>query len=141
MSMPLSAATPMQTELSGTGTNGFSRVQTQREQLASGLRNLVAELDGLDRRLSDLDWQCHRRQSGAIATETSGERTALETRRAELTSQLGVLARDLYDLDMTLASYKGRVTAHPPRVGTCPDCGYPSLESGLCAFCRPRLAH
>jgi len=26
------------------------------------------------------------------------------------------------------------------RVGICPDCGYPSLESILCAFCRPRLA-
>ncbi len=26
------------------------------------------------------------------------------------------------------------------RVGVCPDCGYPSLESILCAFCRPRLA-
>jgi hypothetical protein len=24
-------------------------------------------------------------------------------------------------------------------VGTCPDCGYPSLSSVLCAFCRPHL--
>jgi hypothetical protein len=24
-------------------------------------------------------------------------------------------------------------------VGMCPYCGYPSLNSGLCAFCRPHI--
>lgn len=27
----------------------------------------------------------------------------------------------------------------PVEVGTCPYCGYPSIGSGMCAFCRPQL--
>ncbi len=26
-------------------------------------------------------------------------------------------------------------------LATCPACGYPTLGSGLCAYCRPQLAY
>ena len=26
-------------------------------------------------------------------------------------------------------------------VANCPACGYPTLGTGLCAYCRPQLAH
>ena len=57
-----------------------------------------------------------------------------------MNARLRDLARKLNDLDAALAGRKGLVTAPATRVGICPDCGYPSLDSGLCAFCRPRRA-
>jgi hypothetical protein len=55
-----------------------------------------------------------------------------------LTDRLGVLAQRLNSLDNAMSG----VTSDQSRgalVGTCPYCGYPSLGSGLCAFCRPHL--
>lgn len=141
MSIPLPADIELRTGFLATETNEFSRMQSQREQLTSELRNLAAELDCLDRRLADLDWRSRRRLSGVGDAAISGERTALETQRGYLTGLLRGLARGLNDLDQALASRKGQASGHTPRVGTCPDCGYPSLDFGLCAFCRPRRAH
>lgn len=141
MSTPLSASATLQTGSGATARNEISRMQSQREQLTSHLRTLATELDGLDRRLSDLDWRGHHQTPSAAGDEMSGERTAWETQRGHLTTHLRDLARQLNDLDVALASWKGHPPIHAPRVGTCPDCGYPSLDSGLCAFCRPRLAH
>lgn len=140
MSMPLSAATAARAGLERTASIELSHLKSQREQLTFHLRSLAAELDSLDRRLSDLDWQLHRQHSDAVDTELSRERNALDSQRAHMTSRLRGLARELNDLDMRLVSRSGRPPTHAPRVGTCPDCGYPSLDSGLCAFCRPRLA-
>lgn len=141
MSTPLPAGIELRAGLLATAASKFSRMQSHREQLTTELRNLAAELDSLDRRLSDLDWRSRRQISGADDAAISGERTASETRREHLTGLLRGLARELNDLDRALASRKGQSPGHPPRVGTCPDCGYPSLDFGLCAFCRPRLVH
>lgn len=100
---------------------------------------LAAELDGLDRRLSDLAWRQRTELLGQVS-ELSSERSGLEARRDRLTSTLRRLAVELDNLDTTLEHWKSHHPLPANRVGTCPDCGYPSLDSGLCAFCRPRLA-
>lgn len=108
-------------------------VAGDREQLTHLLRSLAARLDNLDRRITDLGWRQRRPQVSHGLGETPCERTALETEHARLSDRLGVLATQLRTLD-TGASHTERT-----RVGTCPYCGYPSLGSGLCAFCRPPL--
>ncbi len=40
----------------------------------------------------------------------------------------------------TMVDFSVLQTLTGARVGTCPHCGYPSLESGLCAYCRPHVA-
>lgn len=107
-------------------------IQADREKLTSLLRDLAAELDELDRQVSDLLWRARR----------SGDRpamlSALESRREQLTGRLRSLARQLTHLDHSLAAVRG---SRPDlaAVGICPHCGYPSLGSGLCAYCRPYL--
>lgn len=140
MSTPLSAATAASMGSSGTTVRALSRMKSQQEQLTFHLRALASELDGLDRRLADLEWHQRRHASGTNVPESSSERSALESQREHLTCRLRGLARELSDLDSALASWNGHPPASAPRVGICPDCGYPSLDSGLCAFCRPRLA-
>ncbi len=44
------------------------------------------------------------------------------------------------DLGVTLSALSQHLDRTVTRVGTCPHCGYPSLDSGLCAYCRPFLA-
>lgn len=112
-------------------------LEADREHLTQLLRGLAARLDELDRRLTDLAW-LHRRPQVGVFGETVCERTALETERARLNDRLGVLAKRLNVLDSTLSD--SSAPAASARVGTCPYCGYPSLGSGLCAFCRPHLA-
>jgi hypothetical protein len=116
-------------------------MQADREQLTLRLRALAADLDALDRRLSDLVWRQRCQPTGATGPEMSGELSTLETQRTQLTFRLGGLVRELNDLDMVLEGWKDHLPDPAMRVGTCPDCGYPSLDSGLCAFCRPRLTH
>lgn len=113
-------------------------LEADREHLTHLLRGLAARLDELDRQLADLNWRQLRPHSGARFGETLCERTALENERERLTGRLGVLAQRLNSLDSKLS---GVNADHPPAtlVGTCPYCGYPSLGSGLCAFCRPHL--
>ena len=67
---------------------------------------------------------------------TINQRKRLENERARLGDRLGVLAAQLRKLDTRVGHSAERTHA---RVGTCPYCGYPSLGSGLCAFCRPHL--
>lgn len=107
-------------------------VQAHREQLTFLLRSLAAELDELDRRLSDLTWRRRALRSGAGDTAAAPDRVALVTRREQLNTRLRTLAGQLSELDNN--------AAQATRVGTCPHCGYPSLDSGLCAFCRPHVA-
>lgn len=114
----------------GTGVCG------DREQLTHLLRSLAARLDHLDRRISDLAWRQRRPLTGPGSAGTPCERTALETERARLNDRLGVLATQLRTLDTRLSEPGHRTHG---RVGTCPYCGYPSLGSGQCAFCRPHL--
>ncbi len=109
-----------------------------REQLTHLLRSLAARLDHLDRRLSDLAWRQRRPLAGPALGDKVCERTALESERARLSDRLGVLAMQLRTLDNRVSDAGHRAHA---RVGTCPYCGYPSLGSGLCAFCRPHLVH
>lgn len=113
-------------------------MQDHREQLTHVLRGLAARLDELDRRLTDLAWRKHRQHLSAAVGELLCERTALESERQRLNDRLGVLAKQLNTIDGQLSG--GRSDTAAPRVGTCPYCGYPSLGSGLCAFCRPQLA-
>ena len=138
MSTPLSAAIAVGNGSRAATSDELSALGAQREQLTATLRTLAGDLDGLDRRLSDLDW--HQRRCG-VSAESLSERSALDAQRARLTSRLRRLARELNDIDVALAARKGWQGHPSARVGTCPDCGYPSLDSGLCAFCRPRLAH
>ena len=104
-------------------------MQADREKLTGLLRTLAAELDGLDRQLADLDWQA---RSGAAP-----DGAAMRSHRDHLSGRLRQLARELNQLDQTVAAVKGYGDA--AAVGTCPHCGYPSLGSGLCAYCRPFL--
>ena len=111
-------------------------VPTDRDQLTRLLRSLAAELDELDRRLSDLSWQ--QRSLTPELAATGHERAALLARSKQLTSRLRGFARELNDLDSTLSNVTGYQHSPAGRVGTCPHCGYPSLDSGLCAYCRPQ---
>lgn len=114
-------------------------LEADREHLTHLLRGLAARLDELDRRLSELAWRQGRLPAGPGLGETVCERTALETERARLNDRLGVLAQQLNTLDSRLSDTAATAAASAP-VGPCPNCGYPSLGSGLCAFCRPHLA-
>lgn len=113
-------------------------LEADREQLTHLLRGLAARLDELDRRLTDLAWRRRQLNASSAEGETFCERTALENERERLSDRLGVLAKRLNTLDARLSGADGCATSSA-RVGTCPYCGYPSLGSGLCAFCRPHL--
>ena len=126
------SATVMQPSWEQPGTT----VSGDREQLTHLLRSLAARLDDLDRRLNDLAWRQRRPLTAPGFGDLFCERTALETERARLSDRLGVLATQLRNLDTRSGHGSQRTHA---RVGTCPYCGYPSLGSGLCAFCRPHL--
>lgn len=115
-------------------------VQADRDQLTHLLRGLAARLDQLDRRLADLAWRGRGPHLGAAIGEMLCERTALESERDRLTDRLTALAEQLNGLDSRLSGGEGPQPPLANRVGTCPYCGYPSLGSGLCAFCRPHLA-
>lgn len=109
-----------------------------RDRLTRLLRGLAAELDEIDRRLSDITWQ---RARGAAVSggETLRDRAAIEVQREQLTARLHAMAGQLNHLDVVLSDLRGRPQFPTARVGTCPHCGYPSLGSGLCAYCRPHL--
>ena len=113
-------------------------IAADRDRLSHLLRGLAAELDGLDRQLSDINWQ-RARSTGPIDDETPCERTALEAQREHITARLHVMAGQLSHLDVVLSDLRGHGPIPTTRVGTCPHCGYPSLGSGWCAYCRPHL--
>ncbi|MCB9408722.1 hypothetical protein [Mycolicibacterium sp.] len=115
-------------------------MRDEREQLTHLLRGLAARLEELDRALAELDWRNRHPRTGASAGEILWERTTLSGERDRLSARLGVLARQLGDLDNRLTASLGSVHRPLPTAGMCPECGYPSLGSGLCAFCRPHLA-
>ena len=113
-------------------------IAADRDRLSHLLRGLAAELDGLDRRLSEINW-LRTRPTGPIRDEKPSERTALEAQREQLTARLHVMAGQLSHLDVVLSDLRGHDQIPTTRVGTCPHCGYPSLGSGWCAYCRPHL--
>ena len=113
-------------------------IQADRDRLTHLLRGLATELDGLDRRLSEIAWQ-RTRPSGAVSSDRLCEGTELEAQREQLTNRLHVMAGQLNHLDVVLSDLRGHGQLPTARVGTCPHCGYPSLGSGLCAYCRPHL--
>jgi pimeloyl-ACP methyl ester carboxylesterase len=113
-------------------------IAADRDRLSHLLRGLAAELDGLDRRLSDINW-LRARSTGSIEDENPCERTALEAQREQITARLHVMAGQLSHLDVVLSDLRGHDQIPNTRVGTCPHCGYPSLGSGWCAYCRPHL--
>lgn len=115
-------------------------MQADRDQLTLLLRGLAARLDELDRRLADLAWRGRGSQIGMALGEWLCERTALEADRERLGGRLAVLANQLKTLDNRLSDTDSIEWTSSARVGICPYCGYPSLGSGLCAFCRPHLA-
>lgn len=118
-------------------------MQADRDRLTHVLRGVAAELDGLDRELSAIEWQRGRATGPAISEVPVGElhcaQTALEAKREQLTTRLHVMAGQLNQLDLVLSGLRGHEYSPTGRVGTCPQCGYPSLESGMCAYCRPHL--
>lgn len=120
------------------GTGALEAMEADREQLTHLLRGLASRLDELDRQLADLAWRRLRPHAGVFFGETLCERTALETERERLTGRLGMLAQRLNTLDSELSGVNSDMQP-TTLVGTCPYCGYPSLGSGLCAFCRPHL--
>lgn len=115
-------------------------LRAERERLTQLLRTLAADLDALDRRLSNLAWLRHRGRPARPGTDPDTERDDLERRRDLLGSRLSLLAAQLGDLDRDLSALPGEGVRRRVTVGTCPDCGYPSLESHLCATCRRYLA-
>jgi hypothetical protein len=124
-----------QTQVTGGALAGMA---ADRDRLSHLLRELAAELDGIDRRLSDLNW-LRARPTGPVEDENPCERMALEAQREQITAQLHVMAAQLSHLDVVLSDLRGRDQIPTTRVGTCPHCGYPSLGSGWCAYCRPHL--
>lgn len=112
----------------------MERMRGEREQLTHLLRALAAELDELDRRLSDIAWRLTAGHARGVHAGVDRERSALMIQRDRLTSRLQGLASRLKDIDVTLSNTPAH--SSPIHVGTCPDCGYPSLGSGLCASCR-----
>lgn len=127
------------TQPSGTdeATEALALMRSHREQLTHLLRGLAGRLDELERRLADLAW--HRRSTQSF-DESHCERTALENECRRLTERLGLLAQQLKTFDNRLAHAYSGENLLIAKFGTCPYCGYPSLGSGLCAFCRPQLA-
>lgn len=123
-----------------TYSDPLALMQADREQLTHLLRGISARLDQLDRQLSDLAWRGRGPQIGAALGEMICARTALDSERERLTDRLTVLAGQLNTLDSRISGGGHPDMMAPTRVGTCPYCGYPSLGSGLCAFCRPQLA-
>lgn len=123
-----------------THPDSLSPMRADREQLTHLLRGLAARLDQLDRRLVDLAWRGRGPHLSVILGELVCERTALESERERLSDRLASLADQLNDLDSLLSRTDCTEVLPAGRVGTCPYCGYPSLGSGLCAFCRPHLA-
>lgn len=111
-----------------------ARMQADRERLTRELRSLSGGLDELDRRLSSLDWT--RRIASPLRSEARTHRLKLEARRTELNCRLRDLARQLTDLDCALSVMAGHPHLTASNVGVCPQCGYPSLSSALCARCR-----
>ena len=109
-----------------------------RDRLTRLLRVLAAELDEIDRRLSDITWQ-RARGTAVSGGETLRDHAAIEVQRDQLTARLHAMAGQLNHLDVVLSDLRGRPQFPTARVGTCPHCGYPSLGSGLCAYCRPHL--
>lgn len=123
-----------------TNPDPVALMRSDRDQLTHLLRGLAARLDELDRKLADLAWRGRGAQIGAALGEWLCERTALEAERERLSGRLGILANQLRSLDDRLSGTECFSVAAAARVGTCPYCGYPSIGSGLCAFCRPHLA-
>lgn len=123
-----------------THSDPVTLMQADRDHLTLLLRGLAGRLDELDRRLADLAWRGRGAQIGAALGEWLCERTALEADRERLGDRLAVLATQLKALDSRLSDSDGFQSPPSARVGICPYCGYPSLGSGLCAFCRPHLA-
>ena len=113
-------------------------MQAEREELTANLRRLASQLDELDRQISELAWPLRARP--ATSGDAAAERAALESRRQQFNTRLRAMARQLNELDHALSDLKGYEEWTPDRVGICPHCGYPSLGSGLCAYCRPFLA-
>jgi len=136
----ISSATAMQSLDHRIPADGgaLAGMQNDRDRLTHLLRGLATELDGLDHRLSEIIWQSAR-PTGATAGDTRRERAALEAQREQLTARLHEMAGQLNHLDLVLSDLKGHQQLPTARVGTCPQCGYPSLGSGLCAYCRPHL--
>lgn len=115
-------------------------MRSHREQLTHLLRGLAARLDELERRLAYLTWPRHGSRGTHAIGELHCEQTALENEQRRLTERLGLLAQQLQTFDNRLAHADSHENLLATKVGTCPYCGYPSLGSGLCAFCRPQLA-
>lgn len=112
-----------------------ARMRADRERLTRELRALSGGLDELDRRLSGLDWT--RDATPFIGrSEAQSQRVELEAQRSQLSNRLRVLARQLSDLDCALSALAGHPHFTAAQVGVCPQCGYPSLSSALCARCR-----
>ena len=122
---------------------GFDQMRDERDQITLLLRGLAARLEELDRTLADLAWHSQHtlhRPTASATSEFLWKGTTLRVERERLSARLGVLARQLGDLDDRLATDPGSGVGPLPTAGVCPECGYPSLGSGLCAFCRPHLA-
>lgn len=136
--VPSGSATTSSAQCLTPESGALARMQAEREELTGNLRRLASHLDELDRQISELSWTPRPRQS--TPGDASPERAALEARREQLNTRLRGLARHLNDLDRALSALKGYEEWTPDRVGVCPHCGYPSLGSGLCAYCRPFLA-
>lgn len=115
-------------------------MSADREQLTGLLRTLAADLDELDRRLFDLSWRPQSLAAECTVPSPPHQRAALLARREQLTARFRGLARQLKDLDTALSTLTTHQNRPAGRVGTCPHCGYPSLDSGLCAYCRPYVA-
>jgi len=120
------------------GVEPRTRLDTEREQLTLLLRAVAADLDDLDRQLADIAWRVTARHAHPITAGLERERVALMIQRDRLDGRLHGLASRLREIDAALAASPADLwpTVH---VGTCPDCGYPSLGSGLCACCRRHL--
>ena len=116
----------------------FAELSEQRTRLTLRLRELAAELDRMDRQI--LDGPCgrqdvHTLRNGELKHDLISDlKSGLKSDYARLTVTLHRLAAQLRHLDSRMSEIKSGT-------GACPQCGYPTLGSTLCAFCPPSGRH
>ena len=98
---------------------GFDQMRDERDQITLLLRGLAARLEELDRTLADLAWHSQytlHRPTASATSEFLWKGTTLRVERERLSARLGVLARQLGDLDDRLATDPGSGVGRQPVV-------------------------
>lgn len=119
---------------------GFDQMRDERDQITLLLRGLAARLEELDRTLADLAWHSQHtlhRPTASATSEFLWKGTTLRMERERLSARLGVLARQLGDLDDRLATDPGSGSARCRRRVCAPSAATRAWDRG-CALSADR---